>query len=413
MIVQVMSQTDLKNVQKSLTAACENQQHQADQLAQQQAKLDEASQDVAEAKAQAVCAEKARDAEMSAAAVLRTDLEAARQRVQELQQQLCKVRASAARAKLSSNAVSPRKARLPQFGGRGDKIVIPTHEDNEYSHTVLSSPDHSSKAIGTVDMSSLMRQMNVSNRKLTRAVKVRKYSNTSLLFNASILFVSILGSCAYSLQEKTELAQEVKELKARCERLDALQGKLSDRRSELELANKKITTQLATVEAKLMQEKEHHEIKDEQLKLLLESSSAQQKASEKERSAWLAQLEKAECVAQDARQALVQKQDQCQELQHALAEVKGELAMCRQNRDDSDKQAEQLLADLKLAQVTLSACQSDLEESKMLLMEKEATLVAWKEQASYTQVCCECQFDDRKPCDARSWLTVGYFIMIS
>lgn len=195
------------------------------------------------------------------------------------------------------------------------------------------------------------------------------------------------------LQEKTELAQEVKELKARCERLDTLQCKLSDRRSELELTNKKVTTQLATVEATLMQEKELHEKKDEQqvrqdeqLRLLVESSTAQQSAAKEERSAWLVQLDKAEAVAQDARQALVQKQDRCQELEHALAEVKGELAMSKQHKDDSNKQVEQLLSDLKIAQVTLNACENDLERSKMLLMEKESTMFVCGGQRAKQQV---------------------------
>lgn len=136
-----------------------------------------------------------------------------------------------------------------------------------------------------------------------------------------------------------------------------------------------------------MQEKEFHEKKDEQLRLLVESSSAQQGAAKEERSAWLAQLDKAEAVAQDARQALVQKQDYCQELEHTLAEVKGELAMCKQNKADSDKEVEQLLADLKISQVTLAACESDLEESKMLLMEKQAAMFACEEQRSMQQVC--------------------------
>ena len=189
-----------------------------------------------------------------------------------------------------------------------------------------------------------------------------------------------------ALQEKTELAQEVKELKARCERLDTLQGKLSDRRSELELTNKKVTTHLATVEATLLQEKQFHEKKDEQLRLLVESSSAQQSAAKEERAAWLEQLDKAEAVAQDARQALIQKQDHCQELEHSLAEVKGELAMCKQHKDDADKQAEQLLSELKIAQATLNACETDLEESKILLMEKEAAILACEGQKSHQQV---------------------------
>lgn len=190
----------------------------------------------------------------------------------------------------------------------------------------------------------------------------------------------------FALQEKTELAQEVKELKARCERLDNLQGKLSDRRSELELTNKKVTMHLATVEATLLQEKQFHEKKDEQLRLLVESSSAQQSAAKEERAAWLEQLDKAEAVAQDARQALIQKQDHCQELEHSLAEVKGELVMCKKHKDVADKQAEQLLSELKIAQATLNACETDLEESKMLLMEKEAVILACEGQKAHRQV---------------------------
>lgn len=159
--IQVMTQMDLKNVRRSLAAACDNQQHQADQLAKQQSKLDSTSQEAAEAKAQASCAEKARDAEISAGAGLRTDLDTARQRIQELQQQLCKVRAAAARAKLSTNATSPRKPR--------DKIVIPTQGGYDSAQTVQSSADYGAHS---VDMSGLIRQMNASNRKLTRAVKV-------------------------------------------------------------------------------------------------------------------------------------------------------------------------------------------------------------------------------------------------
>lgn len=166
--LQVMTQFDLKNVRKSLTAACDNQQHQAEQIAKQQIKLDSASQEVAEAKAKAACAGTARDAEMAAAAGLRADLESSRQRVQDLQQQLCKARAAAARAKLSSNAASPRKPSQP-LGGRGDKIVIPTHVGHDNARVVQSYPECYSQ---TVDMSGLIRQVNASNRKLTRAVKV-------------------------------------------------------------------------------------------------------------------------------------------------------------------------------------------------------------------------------------------------
>ena len=182
----------------------------------------------------------------------------------------------------------------------------------------------------------------------------------------------------------------MKELKSRCERLDTLQGKLSDRRSELELTNKKVTTHLATVEATLLQEKQFHEKKDEQLRLLVESSSAQQSAAKEERSAWLEQLDKAEAVTQDARQALVQKQDHCQELEHALAEVKGELALCKQHKDDSDKQVEQLLEDVKIAQATLSACEKDLDESRMLLMDKEAAVYVCEGQRANRQVRGAC-----------------------
>ena len=169
--VQVMTQADLQNVRKSLAAACDNQQHQAEQLAKQQQRLDSASEEVAEAKARTSCAEKARDAEAAAATGLRSDLDTVRQRVQELQQQLCKARAAAARAKNSSSATSPRKQQGAQnshnMGVHGDKIVIPTQSGYQGAETV---PDFSSQ---TVDMSGLIRQMNASNRKLTRAVKVR------------------------------------------------------------------------------------------------------------------------------------------------------------------------------------------------------------------------------------------------
>jgi chromosome segregation ATPase len=375
---------ELQNVHHSLSAACENQKNQSEQLVQQQSRLEDAVREAAEAKAQASSVKRERDAEALSAATLKRELSTAQQRVQELQEQLCKSRAVAARAKLASQA-SPRKPRSQTSKPHMDRIVIPTCSDGDCVQSPCSMKDC------TVDMSALIRQVNVSNRKLNRAVKVW----SSIL---QLPPVSTCCDCLYAMrflmQDKAELQQQVKELKSRCERLDALQSKLSDRRSELETANRKLTTQLATAEASLtsaesslQQEKQHHEKKDEQLRMLAQSGAEASKAAKEERTAWLCQLDKAEGVAQDVRDALMRKQDQCQELEHALAEIKGELSQCNQDKVDDKERIEQLCIDLKASKAALGTCEEELESAKAEIKQLEHAKSLSKEK-SPKRCCC-------------------------